>query len=155
MLCQTYLTREEHYERIHGKVYRREQWLKIIGDEAVPQFGRFVDLIGWRNPVELLEDVPKDPTGLCRWLYPICGLMAQFNHPEAALFSPPSSLRSQALYVEANFTAVKALTRTARFKRLKGNEPRTRLMATVLALPSYSPGYAEQQLRGTWIGDSS
>lgn len=154
MLCQSYLARETHYERIHGKYYRPVEWFEVAGGEVITRFGRLVDLIGWRNPVDLLDDVPKDPERLCRWLYPMCAEMLQFKHPEAGLFSPPSILGSQALYIEANFPAFLELSKTARFKRLKGTEARARLMAMVLAIPTYSPGYAEQQLRGCWTEDS-
>lgn len=74
--------------------------------------------------------------------------MLQFKRPEAGLFSPPSSLSSQALYIESNFQVVVALINTKRFKRLKGAEAKAKLMAKALANPTASPGYAEQQLPG-------
>ena len=154
MLCQSYMARETHYERIHGKYFSHEEWYEIVGSEVIPRYGRFLPLNGWRNPVELLADLPTDPVDLCRWLYPLCVQMLQFKRPEAGLFSPPSNLSGQALYIETNFAAFLDLSKTTRFKRLKGIEARARLMAMVLALPTFSPGYAEQKLRDYWIDES-
>lgn len=154
MLCQSYMARETHYERIHGKRYRYEEWLEIVGNEAISRYGRFVTLNEWRNPVELLADLPTDPADLCRWLYPMCLRMVECSRPEAALFSPPDNVGSQALYIEANFPTVLKLSQTARFNRLKSAEAKSRLLAAALAMPNNSPGYAEQLLRGSWPGDA-
>lgn len=147
MLCQTEEKRAIHWRRIHGKEYRFDAWHKIVGDEVVENFGRFVDVNVWQSPTAEFQGVPADPENLCRWIYPICVQMLEFKHPEIALFSPDSSLVGQAFYAETHFRAVKAMVATARFKRLKGLEGRALLIAKALALPNYGPGYAEQQLR--------
>jgi hypothetical protein len=151
MLCETESTRTIHLWRIHGKEYRFDKWFKVVGDEAIPQFGRFVDVDEWQNPLETLGGLPTDPEGLCRWLYPMCARMLEFKHPEAALFVPPVDLGTQALFVEAHFRAILTLFSTARFKRLKGSEARALLMAKVIVMPNCSPGYAEQKLRGVGL----
>ncbi len=148
MLCETEEKRTIHWRRIHGKEYRLETWNKIVGDEAFEQLDRFVNVNGWQSPPDLLSTVPADPAERCRWVYPICLQMLRFKHLEAALFSPDDSLVDQALYAEANFRAVKAMVAIARFRRVKGQEGRALLLAKALALPSYAPGYAEQQFRG-------
>ena len=150
MLCETEEKRTIHWRRIHGKEYRFEAWHKIVGDEVVEQLGRFVDVNGWQSPTAELHGVPVDPESLCRWVYPICLQMLEFKRPEAALFSPHSSLVDQALYAEAHFRAVKAMVATVRFKRVKGLEGQALLIAKALALPNYGPGYAEQQLKMGW-----
>jgi hypothetical protein len=152
MLCETDSKKDSHLYRIHGKEYRLEEWFKIVGDEAIPQFGRFVDVGDWRNPVETIQGIPMEPCALSRWIYPMCLRMLQFKHAEAALFAPPRELSSQALYSEVHFNAVKACYATERFRRLKGSEAKARCVAKALALPDCAPGYAEQQLKGCRVG---
>ncbi len=148
MLCQTEQTRVIHWWRIHGKRYRLEAWFKIVGDEAVEQFGRFVDVDGWQAPVEGNPDVPTEPERFCNWIFPMCIQLLKYTIPEKALFMPSPNFSSQALYVETYFRTVKAVVNSKRFNRLKTLKPRAELMAKALAMPDCSPGYAEQQLRG-------
>jgi hypothetical protein len=137
--------------RIHGKSYSLEEWFEVVGNEVLSRFGRFVDILDWRNPLDGLR-LPQSPEDLFRWVYPLCLRMNQCPYFEEALFSPPPELTFQVLYVEAHFRVITETVSTARFKRLKGYEARAKCLAKALALPDSAPGYAEQQLRGVKIG---
>ena len=88
--------------------------------------------------------MPTDPEALCRWVYPICLTMTQYNYPEKALYSPPPALAGQATYAETHFRSVSNVIAKARFGRLKGKETKALSIAKSLAFPDVSPGYAEQ-----------
>lgn len=124
-----------------------ESWFRIFGDEVVEEFGRFRDVLNWQS-LENLPDLPNDPEALCRWVYPICLIMTQYNFPEQALCSPHHALAGQAIYAEIHFRSVCNVIATVRFGRLKGKETKALSIAKSLAFPDVSPGYAEQQRRG-------
>ena len=148
MLCLDETARYEHLARAHGKRIQIGGYQRVGGDQIVHEPWRFVNVPGWKDPVESLLGLPSAVEQLVDWLNALCVSLAESELPELGLLTMTEDFGEQCVYVESRFRAVVRAVRTARYTRLKGSSARGMYLAKALTLPDVAPGDAEQKLRG-------